>query len=170
MTDMGKGSAFMGMLGDYLVTVKAFLNGDKDGHFTERHRLDALNETTLFTERHEEFSRYAVKLAAACLAEIARREEAEKRAGKMKAGKAVVPEHTDFSKDGEFMKMYNAFARLNIRFWNGDKDGKRTDAYWDALIDEAHVFYDQFHNQFAMNLIFALMDELERREMDERAA
>ena len=73
----------------------------------------------------------------------------------------------DLKKNSQIWRMFGLFFDLN-KLINGDKEGKRTEEYWEDLINASSAFYRAFGTLYALELGLAFLDEVERRSKKEK--
>lgn len=74
-----------------------------------------------------------------------------------------------FEKGSPYFNMFGEYYTITKAFINGDVNGERPDAYWEAVISKMDQFYKKYPCDFARALAMALVDELERRGKLEEA-
>ena len=71
-----------------------------------------------------------------------------------------------FDNKSPLFQIFRVFWNLQKKYFNGDANHERGDAYWEELLREAALFpkkYDESYHDFIHALLWAFLDEIERR-------
>ena len=76
----------------------------------------------------------------------------------------------EVGKGGSFSTWFGKYFAFCLSFWNGDKQGLRSDAYWTALTDASSKIVEKCPDPFGERLVYAALEILTERERAERKA